>query len=305
MSESGVERVLSLPPESEPALAALRGAEIHRLDAEGRIWLALEARQDPEGRALERRLRSLPGAELFERVGDALRPAGGRVAVRRRPEGDWRPLDETLAVLLPAASPLSSPSEPEIAIPLRLAEDREPRRPDALRLTLAELTRWALTAPQVRLTPLVHAVSDRDRALVIGHPLPPLPGRRFVLRDGVLVPAGLRLVPALDELSLALLFGLTPGDLALVEPAPDESQEGTESGESGEDSTATGLVQARIPASALKPLRRSALRILAQVSAESSASADAAAPDNRPDNGPDNGNGPGECPERPRREPES
>jgi hypothetical protein len=93
---------------------------------------------------------------------------------------------------------------------------REPEEPSLL------ITRWqhwheyALTAPQVRLERLAMALADDGRVLLLGTPLPPLPGEQWVVRAGVAAPAGWIWSPAVDPAVIRELLELPPHDLALL-----------------------------------------------------------------------------------------
>jgi len=52
--------------------------------------------------------------------------------------------------------------------------------------------------------------------LVQGEPLPPLPGRRFVVQGNVAVPAGFSWQPAVSPAVLARLLGAREDELALL-----------------------------------------------------------------------------------------
>jgi hypothetical protein len=65
--------------------------------------------------------------------------------------------------------------------------------PSALFLDFNQLAAWAETAPEPRLTQLKFAVSDSGQALIIGTPLPPLPGKTFHQNQRLLIPSGLAL----------------------------------------------------------------------------------------------------------------
>ncbi|MBE7212161.1 MAG: hypothetical protein INR65_14160 [Gluconacetobacter diazotrophicus] len=138
---------------------------------------------------------------------------------------------------LPALRPPAATVE---KIGLRLVRGGAEATPDALLLGLDAWTRWAATAPAVRLRPLRFAATASS-ALVLGQPLPPLPGARLVSREGVLVPAGWRWEPAVDPAVVRRVCGLRADELALWP---------------GEDAPV-----AVIPAETIVPASRSAVRL--------------------------------------------
>jgi len=77
---------------------------------------------------------------------------------------------------------------------------------------------FGIHASRARLDPLRFAVSGDGLAAVRGVPLPPLPGTRFVERDGVALPAGQRLCPAVPAAVIRQVLQLADGELALLWP---------------------------------------------------------------------------------------
>jgi hypothetical protein len=91
-------------------------------------------------------------------------------------------------------------------------------RAAAASVLLTTLDRWepyATEAPQVRLDRWQFAVADDGRVIVRGEPLPPLPGQRWVEREGIAVPAGWQWSPPVDAAIVRAVFRLEPGDFAL------------------------------------------------------------------------------------------
>ena len=189
----------------------------------------------------------LPASGRFERLADGvLRLPGASVPCGRLPRGlSWTGLRFWMAVELPAPLPPATPAD---RVRLRLVRGGGETSPDALLLDLYSWTRWASDAPAVRLRPLRFAASvpglDDPRpaqALVLGTPLPPLPGTRLVAGAGILVPAGWRWLPAVDAATVRQLLGLRTDELAVW---PGEN-----------------LPVSIIPAEAVVPAGRSAARL--------------------------------------------
>src|ERR1041385_274023 len=81
--------------------------------------------------------------------------------------------------------------------------------------SLSDWRDFAMTAPEVRLRQLRFAV-DADRIVVVrGKPLPPLPGRQFVLHANIGVQAGFMWEPAVSAEVLVRRLGLAADALAL------------------------------------------------------------------------------------------
>jgi hypothetical protein len=121
-------------------------------------------------------------------------------------------LREWLQVELPvAALPAGLPA----TVPLRLVRSSEEREADLLLTTFDEFRRFAIDVAQVRLERLRFAVTAEGRVLVQGTPLPPIPGRRFVLHQGVAVPAGFAWQPAVGADVLSRRLGVSGDALVL------------------------------------------------------------------------------------------
>lgn len=176
---------LRLPEAASESLAPLRlepGLEV--LARPGEIWL----RGASSNAALVAQLRLLPADERFRwKPPLNLCPEGSRIPSTRLPEGPWQKLDQWLTARLgTSAWPATAPRP----VPLRL-ERCSIERPATLLFTEASTLRhWLQEAPQVRWQRLRVAVDTAGQALVLGEPLPPLPGPRFVCAEQVAVPAG-------------------------------------------------------------------------------------------------------------------
>ena len=203
-----------LPEEEAAGAAKLRliaGVEV--CAAGDGVWLrgpALDA-------GLARALRGLPGAERF-RVDERgrLTRIGKRLPSGALPGGPWQPI---AGWMTPRPQSASRPAAAGGFTRARLALIRSgaPAEAGALLLALADWSRWALAAPEIRLQPLRFAVSETDEVLVVGTPLPPLPGKRFVNHDGVLVPAGFTWDPPVDAAELRAIHGASIGDVLLLD----------------------------------------------------------------------------------------
>jgi hypothetical protein len=139
-------------------------------------------------------LRALPDAELFEAMANGqLARRGQRVPVSHAPHGTWRPLAELLPIELPASRLPADPAAVQ-PLPLRPVPAHRARPADALLTTLRELAAFAASAPLVRLARLQFAADSRGDALVLGTPLPALPGLPLLPRGAT--GAAVRLRPA-------------------------------------------------------------------------------------------------------------
>lgn len=192
------------------SLASLRlvpGIEV--AEARQEVWL----RGHPADEALTARLLALPATDRFERLPpDRLRRVNERIPSGQLPNLSWQPLAAWLRVELPAAA---LPGNEPAPVALQLVRSADEREPELLLTNLAEFRRFVEQAALVRLERWRFAASDDGRVLVRGTPLPPLPGKRFVLHDGVAVPAGFGWSPAVSAGVVARRFGASEEALVL------------------------------------------------------------------------------------------
>jgi hypothetical protein len=201
---------LCLAREDAASLAGLRlipGIEVAEEGPD--VWLRGPPGDEPFGA----RLSALPARKRYERLAlDQLRQIDQRIPSLRLPALRWQPLNAWLQVEWPAAAlPGSEPAR----IRLHLARSTDERDSELLSTGLDEFRRFAEQAALVRLEPLQFAAAADRCVLVRGTPLPPLPGRRFVLHGGVAVPAGFAWQPAVSAEVLARRFGVTGDALVL------------------------------------------------------------------------------------------
>jgi hypothetical protein len=196
-----------------------RGLEACLVD--GQLWLRGSTVDD----ALALRLRQLPALERYtvcepERVSVRSTPAlvaeGTIVPRGYLPEGKWLPLDCWLPLTRPAPQSVTASSALDV-IPFALVRDDVLREPNLLITSLATWSDYAARAPLVRLQRWSFAANDRDEALIRGLPLPPLPGRQLVEREGVAVEAGWTWSPAVDAAVLRRKLRATANDLLLLQ----------------------------------------------------------------------------------------
>jgi hypothetical protein len=159
----------------------------------------------------------VPAARFFDLLApDRLRPRGRLVPTARLPAARFLSLRSWLTLRVPS---LALPGETKTGVELRLVPGRAPGRPsgnDELLLTdLEGFRRFLAHAPIHRLTPLVFTVNGESEVLVRGTPLPPIPGERYVLRNGIAIPAGWVWTPTVAPHVLRTWLGLAPSTLAV------------------------------------------------------------------------------------------
>ncbi len=192
-------------------LAALRlfpGLECG--EANGMVWL----RGNTSGEELDRTLAKVPGLERFEVLESGrLKSPHSRIPGGKLPPVAWRPLKELLVPALPTAA-MAGETRQKLALTLVRSGVEQP--PAALLTTLSAWTGFAERAPVIRLDGLAFAVSDDQQALVLGKPVPPLPGIRMVNQSGILTPCGFAWSPPVEPAALKDLFALGPNDVVVL-----------------------------------------------------------------------------------------
>jgi MoxR-vWA-beta-propeller ternary system domain bpX2 len=112
---------------------------------------------------------------------------GGLTPVDTLKEMDWQPLLSFVKTVAPVAA---MPGRVEAGVPVKLVPAAAAHEGDAMVMPLELWQQYAETAPAVRLQRLRFAVSENGEALIMGTPLPPLPGSEYWLRNGILLPCG-------------------------------------------------------------------------------------------------------------------
>lgn len=140
-------------------------------------------------------LASLPVTKHYTlKDNDLLFLPGAKTPVSRLKNLNWQDIKDFIPVSLPVAA---LPGIVDSAIPVKLKRSAEPRATKALLTTLSYWKAYAGTAPDSRLQYLRFAVSEEGETLVVGQPLPTLPGRAFWAQDNCLLPAGFDFDPPL------------------------------------------------------------------------------------------------------------
>lgn len=194
------------------AMAPLRLTEDIEAGTSGNdVWIR-SRNNAPELLAL---LDAIPASQRYSWSADGrLCPSGSRLATGRFPNLDWQPFSKWLGVELPtAALPLSSIARVDVKL---VAADQN-AEPNALITTISVWADWAAAAPAVRLKSLRFAASSRQRVLILGQPMPSIPGTRFMENGGIIVPAGLSWSPAVSPSTIREILGVNSQTYVLWE----------------------------------------------------------------------------------------
>jgi hypothetical protein len=188
-------------------LRCLAGIEVAEVKAD--LWLRGKACDD----ALNTRLASLPSRARYELLDSSqLRKRGARVPSERLPDASWQPLSSWLKVEAPASALFADAPDP---ISLRLVRSANEQEAELILTSLDLFARFAAQAPLIRLKRLQFAAAADGRVLVWGRPLPPLPGKQYILNQGLAVPVGFAWQPPVSIEVLTRRF-VVSGDALVI-----------------------------------------------------------------------------------------
>lgn len=179
------EIVLKIDKQQEEALGAIRCIDGLKVALDGNfIWL----RGILYTEAPDMRLRQLPVLQSFlVNEKELLFPDGLLTPVEKLPELQWKKLTEYLTVELP---PSSLPGKTAKRIPLELKPSAMVKPAVGLLTSLEQWKKYAETASSIRLSPLQFAVSSREVVMILGTPLPAIPGKEYWMIYDLLIPSG-------------------------------------------------------------------------------------------------------------------
>ena len=105
---------------------------------------------------------------------------------------EWKTLPEFMPLEMPVSA---IPAQQAPLMPVNLLRSQNPYPAYALQTNFAAWKKYVDGAPQIRLQKLKFVVSTAQEVLIIGDPLPPIPGKTFWLNGNLLVPAGYNFDP--------------------------------------------------------------------------------------------------------------
>ena len=181
------ELLLVINKKDKEILGTVRAHEQIRL-AESAEWLWLRCPLTEEALPAAEAMRQLPAHTAYIlQEENKLFPRGGKTPVALLQEMKWVPIRKFLSLELPVAA-MPGRVEQKCTIELVASDRREEGR--ALLTSMEHWSTYAEIAPEIRLRQLRFAVSENSSVLIMGTPLPPVPGQEYWLQEGNLLPAG-------------------------------------------------------------------------------------------------------------------
>ena len=166
------------------ALGTLRArTDLWIADVENDIYVRSPFSTEPDPVLLQ-----LPSRALFwmDEENRLFRP-GGLTPESIMPAIEWKQLKEWMPVTWPVSR---HPAIAPPAIDVQLTASDKPQKSVAILCTLNVWKLFATSASAIRLQGLSFAVNDKQEVLIMGHPLPPVPGGEYWMDHDILLPAG-------------------------------------------------------------------------------------------------------------------
>jgi hypothetical protein len=184
------ELIMVLSPTDKAVLGSVRCLPgLQAAEHEGFIWLrGISAKEE-----IDLRIRQLPGLHTYTLDEDNnLFPPGGLTPVGKLTGMNWLPLSAYITVTLPVSA---LPGKIDQRLAVKLVPSKQAKESNALLTGLKIWKAYGETAPLVRLQHTRFAVSEENKVLIIGTPLPAIPGKEYVLQHTLLIPSGYEFDP--------------------------------------------------------------------------------------------------------------
>lgn len=182
------ELIFLLNKNDKNSLGTVRGIEgLKAAEDEDHIWL----RGLYNNGALDKSIRQLPLLHNFFIDEDNLLFSPGSLTPERvLPLLEWLPVAEFISIKIPVAALPGQLEEPAL---FKIVPAVVDKKGIALLTTLEQWKVYAESAPAIRLAPLQFALSQKNEVLVVGTPLPSIPGKEYWQMNNMLLPCGYEL----------------------------------------------------------------------------------------------------------------
>lgn len=178
------ETILKLEEKDKEALASIRCADgLLAATDNGYIWL-----RGIKETNLNNKINQLPVKNTFliDEKNQLFHP-GALTPVEILKPLKWLPLQEFIIVEAPVSV---LPGITNKKIEIKILTSAKERKGTALLTSLSAWKEYADMAPAARLMNVKFAVSENNEVLIIGNPLPPLPGKEYWETQNILIPCG-------------------------------------------------------------------------------------------------------------------
>lgn len=137
---------------------------------------------------MDNRLKQLPVKNIYivDEQNNLFLP-GSLTPVEILQQMHWQPLPAFIKVTLPSSA---LPGKTNELLKIKLIRSAKMNEGSALLTNLSVWKTYAETAPAVRLSSLKFALSENNEVLIMGQPLPSLPGREYWMTNNLLLPCG-------------------------------------------------------------------------------------------------------------------
>lgn len=123
---------------------------------------------------------------------------GAKTPTEKLQDLKWYSISQYCSVDLPTSA---MPAKVKSLYEVTLVASQKARETSALLTTLKVFKEYAEAASEIRLKAIRFAVSEKDEVLIMGNPLPPIPGKEYWKEDKLLLPAGLEFeIPVVSKL---------------------------------------------------------------------------------------------------------
>jgi hypothetical protein len=204
------EIILTLVEADKDALASVRCMPgLQAAIDDGLIWV----RGIPAAVKPDLAIQQLPSIHTYKLDDEnRLFPLGNVTPVGTLKPFKWIPIRDLISVELP---PSGMPGRLNEKHTVRLVPSSREEKVGALITDLQTWHDYAEHAPLVRLRQTHFAVSANNKVIVVGDPLPPIPGKAFSLKNNILLPAGYDFDPPVIGSLIATRFNASKTSLLL------------------------------------------------------------------------------------------
>lgn len=179
------EKIIILKKEDQEFLGTIRTfPNLFIATNEKNIWL----KGIPMSHANAPIFQSLPAIESYYLDDEnRLFPIGKKTPIGKLVEKEWQPILAYLKIELPTSL---LPGETNNKYEIKLIKIEEIKESAALLTSFSTFKKYAEVTSDIRLNRLKYAVAKNEEVLIMGHPLPAIPGKEFWMRNHILLPNG-------------------------------------------------------------------------------------------------------------------